>query len=131
MPLTKMSVRQLLGLYEAARRGKHVQSRIQKDLESLGLHTVPDFRKVHPSNLEQTVEIRRRRNEKLDAGSTGEVLKVNALEDGRWRLIYTRDKDGEVAATQPLDEHPGVQAGDRVLVDRVSTPKLRVRKVVS
>ena len=131
MPLTKMSVRELLGLYGKTRRGKHVQSRIQEDLEELGLRTVPDFRDVPPNNLEKLVEIRRRRDEIHDAGDTGEVLKVNALGDGRWRLIYTRDKDGEVAATQALDEHPGVQAGDRVLVDRVSIPKLRVRKLVS
>ncbi len=131
MPLTKMSVRELLALYGKARRGKHVQSRIQEDLEELGLRTVPDFRDVPPNNLEKLVEIQRRLDEGHDAGNTGEVLKVNALGDGKWRLIYTRDKDGEVVATQSLNEHPGVQPGDRVLVDRVSIPKLRIRKVIS
>ena len=65
-----------------------------------------------------------------DAEDMGEVLEVNALDDGKWRLIYLRDKDGKVAATQPLEEHPGVQAGDRVLVHRDSTPKLQIRKLV-
>ena len=69
-------------------------------------------------------------NDASPAGDTGEVLKVNALEGGKWRLIYVQDQDGKVAATQPLDEHPGVQAGDRVLVYRDSTPKLQIRKVV-
>lgn len=60
----------------------------------------------------------------------GEVLRINYMDDGRWRMLYVRDKDGGVRATQILEGRPGVVPGDRVRVYREGDPpKLRLDKV--
>lgn len=60
----------------------------------------------------------------------GEVLSINYMDDGRWRMLYVRDKDGGVGATQILEGRPGVVPGDRVRVYREGDPpKLRFAKI--
>lgn len=65
-----------------------------------------------------------------DPGERAEVLQINYMKDGRWRVLFVQERHGLVGATQLLEGRPGVEPGDLIRFYRVGKPpKLRFDKV--